>query len=54
MDAEVGGTMSDIFVYCPICNKDDGNETLAKRVMVVNGTTIFELECGHKVTERFR
>lgn len=54
MDAEVGGTMTDIFVYCSICNKEDGKETLAKRVVVVNGTAMFELECGHKVFENFK
>jgi hypothetical protein len=55
VDADVGGgTMTEIFAYCSICNKDNGKETLVKRVVVVNGTMVFELECGHDVVERFR
>lgn len=46
--------MTDIFVYCSICNLEDGKETRAKNVKAVNGTVIFELDCGHSVIERFK
>lgn len=46
--------MTDIFVYCPICNKEDGKETIAKSIKVVIGIVTFELECGHTVVERFK
>lgn len=46
--------MTDIYVYCPICNKEDGNETLAKKVVLVNGMMVFHMVCGHTVTEKFR
>lgn len=45
--------MTDIWVYCPICNKEDGNETMAESVKIVNGTALFKLKCGHAVVERF-
>ena len=46
--------MTEIFVYCSVCNKEDGKETHAKKATLVNGTVIFELDCGHKVVESFR
>lgn len=45
--------MTDIYVYCPICNKEDGKETLAKKVVLVIGTIQFHLVCGHVITEHF-
>lgn len=46
--------MTDIFVYCPTCNKEDGKETLAESVKIVNGTALLKLICGHTVVERFK
>lgn len=46
--------MTDVYVYCPICNKEDGKEMLAKKAVLVNGMMIFYLICGHTVTEKFR
>lgn len=46
--------MTDIYVYCSICNKEDGKETLAKKAVLVNGMMVFHLECGHIVTEKFK
>lgn len=46
--------MTDIFVYCPTCNEEDGKETLAKSVKIVDGNAVFKLVCGHIVVERFK
>lgn len=46
--------MTDIFLYCATCNKEDGGETLAENVKIVNGMVVFELVCGHKIIERFK
>ena len=51
---KIDAGMTDFYVYCPTCNRDDGNETLARKVVLVNGTLVCHLECGHKVIERFR
>ena len=45
---------TDWFVYCPTCNKEDGKETHVKKVTVVNGTVIFNLDCGHRIVNNFR
>jgi len=45
--------MTEIWVYCPTCNKEDGRETLAKKAVLVNGMMVFYLVCGHTVTEKF-
>ena len=48
--------MTDIYCYCIECSreKDDSVEVLAKKVVVVNGTVVFHLTCGHTVIEKFR
>lgn len=46
--------MTDIYVYCPICNKEDGGETLAKSMTIVNFSATFLLKCNHVVHESFR
>jgi hypothetical protein len=46
--------MTDIFVYCPICNKEDGKEMPVTKMTVVNGMVVFLLICGHTVTEGFK
>jgi len=37
-------------VWCPIC---EGKEKFVEEMVIVNGKVTFELECGHKVIERF-
>lgn len=46
--------MTDIYVYCPICNKKDGGETLSKSMTVVNGQVTFLLKCNHVVRDNFK
>ena len=46
--------MTDIYTYCPICNREDGKEKLVKKAVLVNGVMMFHLECGHIITEKFR
>lgn len=52
-NGEGGNYMTDIYVYCHICNEEDGKEVLAKKAVLVNGTMVFYLMCGHTVTEKF-
>jgi len=46
--------MTEIYVYCPICNKEDGKEIHVSKMIVVNGCVTFELDCGHKINEGFK
>lgn len=39
--------MTDIYVYCPNCNKEDGKETLCTNVKIILGSTLYKLLCGH-------
>ena len=41
--------MTNIFVYCPICNKSDGKETLCLIVKMVLGSIYYKLLCGHTI-----
>ncbi len=48
--------MTEIYCYCIECSKekDTSVEVIVKKVVIVNGTCLFHLTCGHKVVERFR
>lgn len=41
--------MTDIYAYCPICNKEDGKEIKSVRMTVVNGAVTFSLWCGVQI-----
>ena len=45
--------MTDIYVYCPICNANDSLETKADSMIVVNGLITFALTCGHTVRQYY-
>jgi hypothetical protein len=39
--------MTDIFVYCPICNKENGKMTKCDKVAIIMGASACKLSCGH-------
>jgi hypothetical protein len=39
--------MTEIYVYCPICNEEDGKETRCEKIKIVLGTALYKLSCGH-------
>ena len=42
--------ITDIKVWCPICK---GKEKHVEEMIIINGSVIFELECGHRIKENF-
>ncbi len=59
IDLEKGKNSESVYpwtecaAYCKICNKENGGETQVTKVVLVNGTMIFKLKCGHSITENF-
>lgn len=41
--------MTEVYVYCPICNKEDGKETSCAKIKMVLGRFLYKLSCGHIV-----
>lgn len=42
--------MTDIKAWCPECK---GKDKHVEEILIVNGSVILTLECGHKIKERF-